>query len=280
MLPAEPERRLSIAIQCYHIGMQDYWTKQQPDKPAFPDILWSRPEGARLGGKLLIIGGNAHGFIDVGLSYRHAVKSGAGVVKVLLPDALAKTVGMTLENCEFAPSTPSGSFAKMALNELLIQASWADCVLLAGEFGRNSETAILLESFVQKYSGVLVVTRDAVDYFLNHSALLLERPQTCIVGTTSQLQKLAVDSKYTRAITTSMDLVPLIETLHDFSSQHQSYFITHQLGTTIVATHGKISTTKTGTNEDVWRVPTAAAAAVYWMQSSTKPFEALTTSLL
>ena len=249
------------------------------DKPAFPDILWSRPESKQTSGKVLIVGGNAHGFIDVGLSYQAAVKAGAGTVRVLLPDALRKTVGGSLENCEFAPSTPSGSFGKSALNELLIHAAWADCVLLAGEFGRNSETAIVLEEFVQKYSGLLVVTRDALDYFFNHSSLLLDRADTCLVGSTAQIHKLAINTHYPRAITTTLDLVQLADIMHDFGPLHKAHIITHQLGTTLVAAENKISTTKTGTNEDIWRVPTAAAAAVYWMQTPQKPFESMTTSL-
>ena len=260
--------------------MHQYWTKQETNKPAFPDIIWARPESKHTAGKLLIVGGNAHGFIDVGISYQIAVKAGAGTVHVFLPDVLRKTVGATLENCQYAPSTPSGSFSKTALNELLIQSEWADCVLLAGEFGRNSETAILLEDFVHNYKGPLVVTRDAVDYFLNHSALLLKRKDTCIVGSTAQLQKLATDSHFTQAITTNLDLVKLVEIMHNFQSLHDAHLITHLLGTTIIAAEGKISTTKTGTSEDIWRVPTAAAAAVFWMQNSNLPFEAMTTSLV
>jgi len=260
--------------------MQEYWLKQEDGKPLFEDILWARPESKHTAGKLLIVGGNAHGFIDVGLSYQAAVKAGAGTVRVLLPDALAKTVGMTLENCEFAPSTPSGSFASTALTELLMHAQWADMVLLAGEFGRNSETAVMLEGFVQKYRGPLTITRDAVEYFYHHSALLLDREDTCIVGATGQFQKLAQDAHYPQAITTSLDLVRLVGILHDFEQKHGAHIVTHHLGTTLVAAGGKVSTTKTGSNEDVWRVPTASSAAVFWMQSLGKPFEALTTSLI
>ena len=259
--------------------MHEFWIRQDRNKPAFPDILWSRPESKHTSGKLLIVGGNAHGFIDVGLSYQTAVSAGAGTVRVLLPDALRKIVGTTLENCEFAPSTPSGSFAKTALTELLLQVAWADCVLLAGEFGRNSETAVMLEAFVQKYTGPLVITRDAIDYFSNHSALLMDRADTCIVGSTGQIQKLATDSRFPTAITTSLDLIRMVEVLHGFSAAHLAHIITHQLGTTMVAADDKISTTKTGAGEDIWRVPTAACAAVFWMQNLNNPFQSMTTSL-
>ena len=55
-------------------------------------------------------------------------------------------MGKTLEDGEYAPSTPSGSFSTQALGELQAMANWADGTLIAGDIGRNSETAILLEN--------------------------------------------------------------------------------------------------------------------------------------
>ena len=40
-----------------------------------------------------------------------------------------------------------------ALAPLLDLAQWADGVLLAGDIGRNSETTVLLETFMSKYHG-------------------------------------------------------------------------------------------------------------------------------
>jgi hypothetical protein len=92
-------------------------------------------------------------------------------VRVLLPSATKKLVSQVFPEAEFAPSTPSGSFAREALGQLLDSADWADGVLLAGDFGRNSETAILLESFAQKYKGQLTVAQDGIDYFLHSTCI-------------------------------------------------------------------------------------------------------------
>src|SRR5471032_3085314 len=108
--------------------MRDYWHKQAADKPLYPDLLWSRPENRAQAGKLLIVGGNAHGFAAAGEAYAEATKAGVGTARVLLPDSLQKTVGKVFEAGEYAPSTPSGSFAKRALAELLAMAEWADGV--------------------------------------------------------------------------------------------------------------------------------------------------------
>src|SRR3982750_3265194 len=96
-----------------------YWHKQTPEKPLFPDLLWSRPENRAHAGKLLIMGGNAHGFAAPAEAYAESEQAGIGAARVLLPDSLQKTVGRTFAAGEYAPSTPSGSFSQKALAELL-----------------------------------------------------------------------------------------------------------------------------------------------------------------
>ena len=75
-----------------------YWLRQEQSKPLFPELEWSRPENRLAAGKLLVAGGNAHGFAAPAEAYTAAVKAGAGTVRVLLPDAIRKIVGMVLEN--------------------------------------------------------------------------------------------------------------------------------------------------------------------------------------
>lgn len=259
-----------------------YWHRQG-DKPLFPDLVWSRPENRTHAGKLLIMGGHAHGFAAPAEAYSEAEKAGIGVARVLLPDhirpQLMKFQGPTL-NTEFAPSTPSGSFASKALAELLAAANWADGVLLAGDLGRNSETAIVLEKFVAKHSGLLVLTKDAVDYFTSSPQSILSRPDTCLVLTVAQLQKLASHAGFTTAFTFSMDLLKFVEALHDFTHQHSISIIVKHLDTILVAVDGQVSSTKTAKDiEESWRVATAAHAAVWWLQGPSKPFETITTAI-
>jgi NAD(P)H-hydrate repair Nnr-like enzyme with NAD(P)H-hydrate dehydratase domain len=106
-----------------------YWIKQAAGKPAFEDLLWSRPENKRHAGKLLIIGGNSFGFSAVGEGYKEAQKAGIGTARVLLPEAIRKVVGLVLEHAEYGASNASGSFAQTALGEWLDQSVWSDGVL-------------------------------------------------------------------------------------------------------------------------------------------------------
>ncbi len=257
-----------------------YWYKQT-DKPLFPDIVWSKPENRNHAGKLLIIGGNAHGFASVAEAYNASMSAGLGTGHVLLPNAIQSAVGPVLEGADFAPSTPSGSFGKQALGDMVREAAWADAVLLSGDMGRNSETAVVLESFASKYSGPLCITKDAADYFTTTPNTLHERQQTLLVISIAQLQRIAILLREPNPITFEMGLVQLVDWLHAFSLRHPIGIIVHHAGAYCVALAGKVSTTKSNLGtDDTWRVQTAAKATVWWLQNPQKPFEALTVSLV
>lgn len=252
-----------------------YWHKQPTDAPLFPDLLWSRPENKSQAGKLAVIGGNAHGFATAAEAYAHSIKAGIGTTRVLLPDSLKSTVGRVFEAGEYAPSTPSGSFSQQALAEFLELSLWSDGVLLAGDFGQNSETAIVLESFIEKFSGQITITDDAINYFLSQPQKLLSRPETLLVLEMSQLQKLATGARYPQAFTSNMDLLNLISMLHEFSLTYKPYVIVKHLDTIVVAVNGQISTTKS----DYDTTQIAAYTSVFWLQNPTLPFEALSSSI-
>jgi hypothetical protein len=260
--------------------MHDHWQKQGRDKPLFPDLLWSRPENRAFAGKLLIAGGNAHGFAAPAEAFAAAEKAGVGVARVLLPDGLQKTVGKVFEAGEYAPSTPSGSFSQKALLEFLSTADWADAVLLDGDMGRNSETAILLEKFAGKYAGPLTLSGDTADYFIPLPHAILFRPQSLLVLNFSQLQKLFMQAHFPHAVTSTMDRVRLVQALHLFTLQHQAYVMLSHDGQIFVAVEGRISSTpyKKGSEPSPSRL--AATAAVWWLQQQAKPYEALTTSVV
>jgi hypothetical protein len=260
--------------------MRDYWHKQTVEQPLYPDLLWSRPENKRQAGKLLIVGGNAHGFAAAGEAYGKAAKAGIGTARVLLPDSLQKTVGRVFEAGEYAPSTPSGSFSRQALAELQAMSAWADATLVAGDLGRNSETAILLEQFMTKYSGLLTITKDAANYFINTPKPLLARQNSLLVISFAQLQKLATKARFPMALTFEMDFLRLIDALHEFTKSHQPFIVVKHLQTIFVAVNGQVSTTKLAEDIDIWRVKTAAAAAVWWLQNPGQTFEALTSAVI
>lgn len=257
-----------------------FWHRQTAAEPLFPDLEWSRPQTAATAGKLLIVGGNAFGFVAAATAFAEAEKAGAGSVQMLLPDSLRPLLGKTFMAGELAASTPSGSFSQKALLELLQMSQWADGILLAGDLGRNSETAILIEKFLTKHEGQVTITQDAVDYIVQAPRLVLHRPDTTLVLSFAQLQKFATNAHFTTAFTFDMDFLRLIDALHEFTEKFQVNIVTKHLQNIFVAVNGEVSSTKLESDVKVWRVRTASNAAVWWMQNPSKPYDALTTAII
>jgi len=258
----------------------DYWKKQSLDAPLFPDIEWSKPEQRGLAGKLAIVGGNKLGFAGVAEAYSVATNAGVGQVRVLLPDVLKKTIPASITDALFAPTNPSGSLTKDAAAELAALGAWAEGILLIGDAGRSSETAILYEQFLQDYHGPITITRDAVDLVKNSSQTLVDRPKTLLIVSFAQLQKLFQSVYYPKVLTFSMQLTNLVEALHKFTITYPVSIAVLHRETFIVAHGGEVVTTPWDNPMNIWRGNTAAKAATYWLWSPTKPLEATSTAII
>lgn len=260
--------------------MHEYWLKQISEA-LYPDLLWARPEMKSAAGKLLIVGGHAQSFAVPASAYAAAEQAGIGAARVLLPDSLEKTVSKLFPSAVFAPGNPSGGFARNALAELLAESQWADGVLLAGDLGRNSETYAMLENFAEKYTGRLTITKDVADFFCTQPTRIRERPNTLLVISMGQLQKLATSLRWPHAFTSDLGLVQAVELLHEFTQAHPNIsVVTRHQDHYIVAVDGRVSTTAAPETTPIWRVERAAAAATWWLQNPNKPFEAITTSFV
>ena len=256
-----------------------YWQKQSAAKPLFPDIAWSRPERRTQAGKLGIVGGNKLGFAGVAESYGTAYEAGVGSVKVLLPDALKKTVPPSILDALFAPSTVSGGLAKDALAELRAMGSETDALLFVGDAGRNSETAIVYEQFLQEYTKPVTLTRDAIDLVKNNTKLVVERPSTILVASFAQVQKIFQAVYYPKMLTFNMQLMQLVEALHKFTITYPVTIATLHKDTLVIAHDGQIVTQAWENPMAIWRGTVAARAAAWWLWNPEKPLEAVATSV-
>lgn len=260
--------------------MHDYWKQQQPTKLLFPDIEWSKPEQKSSRGRLGIVGGNKLGFAGVAESYSTALNTGAGEVRVLLPDCLRKSIPPSMTDVIFAPCNPSGSLSRDALPDLTALGTWASCLLLAGDAGRNSETAIAYSDLIRNYTDQLVITRDAVDLVKNDSEALVNRPNTTLIVSFAQLQKIFQAVYYPKMLTFSMQLLQLVEAVHKFTVTYPVTIAVLHRDTLVVAHDGEVVTTKWETPLAIWRGITAARAATYLMWTPGQPLQAIATSLV
>jgi len=212
-------------------------------------------------------------------AYATALGTGVGEARVLLPDVLRKTIPTSITDAIFGATNPSGSLALDAQDEMRALSEWATGILMIGDAGRNSETAILYERFLQTYGGPLTLTRDAVDLIKNGPQELVERPQTLLVVSFAQLQKLFQSVYYPKILTFSMQLTTLVEAVHKFTVTypvsiavlHKDYFI--------VASGGEVTTTEWQNPMAIWRGTVAAKAASYWLWHPSEPLKATTASV-
>jgi ADP-dependent NAD(P)H-hydrate dehydratase / NAD(P)H-hydrate epimerase len=257
-----------------------YWQKQEPGKPLFPDIVWQKPEQKLHAGKLLLLGGSAHGFAAVAQAYSDAQKAGVGECRVVLPDALKKTIDPKTYDCVFVPTNQSGGITKNGLTQLKAAAAWADGMLLIGDAGRNSETAIVYEQLLATFPDKLtIITRDAVDLLKSAWPELLQREQTVLIVTFAQLQKIFQSVYYPRTMLFSMQLSNLVDALHKFTITYPVTMTTFHQNQLVVAKAGDVSTTPWEEPMLIWRGSVAAKAAVFAIQQKTQLFKAITTSL-
>lgn len=233
-----------------------YWRKQ--DKPLFDNLIWNIPEQKT--GHVAIIGGNSQNFstvvrISEFINQTFPIKT----LTTVLPDALRGKLP-PLPNLDFLPSTESGSFAKSRQLELAF--SNPNSTLIIGDLSRNSATAVAISDAIAKstpeihpnFAGdlqdsgensanLLVLARDSVDLLAPEASNWLNRPNTIIIASMAQLQKLFRAVYYPRMILLSQPLIPTIETLHKFTLTYPVTLFTFHQDNIIVASAGEVSTT-------------------------------------
>lgn len=219
----------------------EYWQKQGKT-PLFPEVDSWPPEQKRFAGKLLLIGGNKGSFFAVANAMQMAVKRGVGEVRVVMPKSLKGKVP-SMPEIIFAEAEASGAFGKLALSEILLQAAWADAVVVVGELGRNAETSVMMAEFLKICDKPIYLMRDAVDAaaadVMNWS--LNETPVT-LLATVPQLQKLLRTMYYPKMITLSMPTNQLVETLHKFTLSFEMTIMTFRNEQIIMAQNGEVIT--------------------------------------
>lgn len=258
----------------------DYWLKQTADKPLYPDIEWQKPEQKALAGKLLIIGGSAHGFAAVAQAYQDAKRAGIGECRVVLPDVLKKAIDANID-CMFVPTNQSGGITKDSFNQLKASAAWADGVLFIGDAGRNSETAIVYEQLLNAFPDKpAVITRDALDLLKGVWPNLIQRENTILIATLAQLQKLFQAVYYPKTILFSMQVANLADALHKFTITYPATIVAFHQNQLVAAQSGKVTTTPWDQPMLIWRGSVAAKAATYCLHHPSNLLAAVSASFV
>lgn len=249
----------------------DYW-HHQLDEPLYPDVVWSRPETSTGAGKIAVVGGSLGAMAIVAEAYNQAERAKAGSIYLLVPDSLAN-ITKTIPFVRYAPSNPSGGFAHSALSELLEVSAAADGVLLAGDMGKNSETSLMLESFLEKYSELVIVSSRSITSFAHGYLKFLIRPKTILIVNRNQLRELAIEIKTTIAVTSTIGKPQIAELLHTATLDYPAMLIVEDERQVWAAHEGHVVDSSTSHYAD-------ARSAVWAIQQPEKLFEAVVSSFI
>lgn len=262
--------------------MSDEYWQRQDKKAIFPDILWNTPEQKTKAGKLAIIGGNSNSFRTVAEATATAVHLGVGTVTTILPSSLKSKVPHA-PGLAFAEAANAGSFSSKSFDSLFAAINDSNLTLLAGDLSRNSETTELISKLIASSVAPIVATRDAVDTFSTNPSLLAREGIT-IVATMPQLQSLFKAVHYPRPLLLSQPLMPVVETLHKFTTSYPITIATLHSEQIIVTNDGKITTTPLASTDytpiSLMSGTYATTIATLLLWNSSKPLEATTTAAL
>lgn len=248
--------------------------KQDPKNPLFEDLVWSRPENKRSAGKLLIIGGQAGDFMNVSAAYSFSKEAGAGTIRLILPDSLKKIAG-NIEDAEFALSTSSGSFAKAALATFFDNSDWADHVLLAGDFGKNSETTVILDGFLLRGIKPTTISQNALPSIGIKLEQLVNMPVNLAIER-KVFQKIGTALGTHIPITSITSFDQMAKLIEDISSSTKASFVVVDEDQIWCARGGEVVVTR-AKPPDLNAL--SAYCSVWLMQNLTKPLEALSTAI-
>ena len=259
--------------------MDTFWRTQEKSKPLFPDIEWNKPERRDQSGKLAIIGGNKLGFAAVADSYQTALAAGVGEVRVMLPDALKRTVPSAMTDVLFAPTNHSGGLSSAAVTSVQTLVDWADATLLIGDAGRNSQTAALYAELAKNAAGPVIITRDAIDLVQNSFHEIIDNPHVMFVASFAQTQKLFRAVYYPKILTFKMQLAQFVEALHKFTITYPVTLCSFHADNLVIARGGEVITQTWSEPMAIWRgtVPSRIASYVVW--SPEAPLAAAATAI-
>lgn len=254
--------------------MATNWYKQTAGQPAFPNLLWSKPQNRQIAGRLLIVGGQANSFSAPSQAYQAAKSAGIGQICLILPESLKKIVGNHLEGVYFGPSNPSGSLAEKALAEIVDQSATNDILLLAGDLGKNSQTSVLIEKMINSIIIPMVLTKESVAIYLGLNNINHPDKISLVLGL-GQLQKLLNNRQWPKSIILSTPLPAVIEILSQFSHKHREILCVLINNNLLLSVNGRVSQTELQKFSENWMTNLGAYLATWLAQFPMQPFEAI-----
>jgi len=110
------------------------------------------------------------------LAARAAYRSGAGLVRIAVPDAIWDIVSIKTDECTTAglPSTDGGSLSRSAVELVLREfAPWADVLAMGPGMSQDAETLAAIRDITMQLERPLVLDADGLNAFVGNLSSLL-----------------------------------------------------------------------------------------------------------
>lgn len=215
------------------------------DADAARALLPARPRSAHKGscGRILVIAGSRGMMGAATLASRAALRAGAGIVTLAVPESLHDvmegklTEVMTVPLPESAPGTIAGD---AALEKLLQLAPDYDAVLLGPGLGRSYETGELVRAFMQQAKQPVVLDADGIYAYTGQADALTACENVPVL--TPHLGEMA------RLLGVSVGELreDLIGITRDAAKEYQAVFVVKSESTIVVYPDGDVYFTMTG----------------------------------
>ena len=147
--------------------------KTTPHIPPLPNRAADANKGNC--GKVLVVGG-CRGMAGAPcLAARAAYRSGAGLVKIAVPDAIWDIVSIKTDECTTAglPATAAGTLSRSSVETILRQlAPWADVIVMGPGMSQEGETLAAIRDVTMQLERPLVLDADGLNAFIGNVSSL------------------------------------------------------------------------------------------------------------
>ena len=147
-------------------------------KDYIPDLLPARKLETHKGnyGKILLICGSIGYTGAAALSAMGALRCGAGVVYLAVPESIyAIEAAKLLEPVIIPLPDENGKLSDCSIHPILELLPKMDAVLIGPGLGQSDGVSSVVRTVVEKYSGPLVIDADGINVLSNHKNILRER---------------------------------------------------------------------------------------------------------
>ncbi|MDD5772251.1 MAG: NAD(P)H-hydrate dehydratase [bacterium] len=188
-------------------------------KPLIPSWPASTHKGSR--GKVLIIAGSKNYIGAPLLAAQAALKSGAGLVELAVPESLYNSLSKRVTEIILhpMPETKNKSFALSSLGKILKLAETKDAVLLGPGMSQDEETIKLINILTEKIDKPLVIDADGLNALSENISILRKRKYPTLLtphpGEMGRLSKITSNEVQANRLTIS----------RNFAKKHNIYLV-------------------------------------------------------